>query len=113
MRRTFSSPASGRGAASEWSSTGKAGRGRMLITESEPAARVPVVVDFTKPFQAHNLNEFTLEPRGAETQMTWTRTMLGRILYMMKVMGIFVNMDKAMGKHFKAGLRNLKSIAEQ
>ena len=61
MRRTFSSPASGRGAASEWSSTGKAGRGRMLITESEPAARVPVVVDFTKPFQAHNLNEFTLE----------------------------------------------------
>ena len=45
--------------------------------------------------------------------MTWTWTMLGRILYMMKVMGIFVNMDKAMDKHFEAGLRNLKSIAER
>jgi hypothetical protein len=85
----------------------------MLITESEPPARVLVVVDFTKPFQAHNLNEFVLEPRAAETQVTWTWTMQGRSLYMMKVMGIFVNMDKAMGKHFEAGLRNLKSIAEQ
>ena len=84
-----------------------------MITESEPAARVLVVVDFTKPFQAHNFNEFTLEPRGAETQLTWTWTMQGRILYLMKVMGLFVNVDKAMGRHFEAGLRNLKTIAEQ
>lgn len=113
VQRRFSGPASGSGAASEWSSTGKAGRGRMLITESEPPARVLVVVDFTKPFQAHNFNEFTLEPRGAETQLTWTWTMQGRILYLMKVMGLFVNVDKAMGRHFEAGLRNLKTIAEQ
>jgi hypothetical protein len=39
--------------------------------------------------------------------------MQGRSLYIMNVMGIFVNMDKSMGKHFETGLQSLKSIAER
>jgi hypothetical protein len=68
-----------------------------------------VQVDFARPFAAHNVNEFILEP-GSSTQVTWT--MQGSRLYIMKVMGIFVNMDRVMDKHFEAGLINLKNAAE-
>jgi len=113
MRRTYSGPARGKDAVSEWSGTGQSGVGRMSITESVPPARVLVTADFTRPLQAHNLNEFVLESRGAQTHVTWTWTMQGRSLYIMNVMGIFVNMDKSMGKHFETGLQSLKSIAER
>lgn len=39
--------------------------------------------------------------------------MQGTIVYLMKVMGLFVNMDRSMGEHFETGLRNLKAAAEQ
>jgi hypothetical protein len=109
MKRTYSGPAFGTGAVSDWDSTGNAGRGRMSIVESAPPTRVVVEVDFVKPFAAHNLNEFTLEP-GPATKVTWT--MQGSNLYVMKLMSTFVNMDRVMGKHFETGLDNLKKAAE-
>jgi hypothetical protein len=51
----------------------------------------------------------TLEP-GPATKVTWT--MQGSNLYVMKLMSIFVNMDRVMGKHFEIGLSNLKKAAE-
>jgi uncharacterized protein YndB with AHSA1/START domain len=111
MRRTFGGSTSGEGASSEWTSTGSAGKGRMSITESVPASKVLIDVDFRKPFKAHNVNQFTLEPAASGTKVTWT--MHGPNLYVMRLMGVFVNMDKMMGKHFEAGLRNLKNVSEQ
>jgi hypothetical protein len=32
---------------------------------------------------------------------------------MMKLMSVFMNMDRMMGKHFEAGLENLKAVAEK
>ena len=64
-----------------------------------------------KPFEAHNINEFTLEPAGALTKITWT--MHGTNLYIMKIMSVFVNMDSVVGKHFEGGLNNLKTVAEK
>lgn len=32
--------------------------------------------------------------------------------YVMKVMGVFVHMDRMMGKHFETGPANLKAVAE-
>jgi hypothetical protein len=69
-----------------------------------------IETDFVKPFEAHNMNDFVLEPAGDGTKVIWT--MHGTNLYLMKVMGIFVNMDRVMGKHFEAGLHNLKTLAE-
>jgi hypothetical protein len=83
----------------------------MLITESAPSSRVAIKVDFVKPFESHNLNEFTFEPAGASTKVTWSWR--GQNLYFMKVMEIFVNMDKMIGKHFEDGLANLKAVAEK
>jgi hypothetical protein len=38
--------------------------------------------------------------------------MYGPSIYVAKVMGVFVNMDKMIGKEFETGLANLKSVAE-
>jgi hypothetical protein len=62
----------------------------MSIIESTPSTRVVVKVDFVKPFVAHNVNEFILEPMvegGPATKVTWT--MRGSNLFVMKVMGNF------------------------
>jgi uncharacterized protein YndB with AHSA1/START domain len=109
MKRTYSGAASGTDAVSDWAGKGSAGKGQMTIIDSTPLRRVVVKVDFVKPFVARNVNEFTLEP-GASTRITWT--MQGSNLYFMKLLGIFVNMDRMMGKHFESGLQNLKRAAE-
>jgi uncharacterized protein YndB with AHSA1/START domain len=110
LKRTFSGPESGIGAESGWSGSGNSGQGKMVIVESEPSRRVSVKVDFVKPFEAHNLNQFTLAPAGTSTNVTWQ--MLGTNPYFMKVMGLFVNLDKLMGKHFEAGLENLATACQ-
>lgn len=111
MTRTYSGPANGKGAVSEWTGSGSSGRGRMLITDSLPSTRVSIQVDWVKPFVARNVNDFVLEGTGRSTNVTWT--MQGPNLYVMRIMGVFVNMDRTMGKHFEAGLANLKAVAEQ
>ena len=111
MRRTFSGPEHGAGAASEWRGAAASGSGSMLIMESEPPRRISIKVDFVKPFEAHNVNEFTLDPVGTSTLVTWK--MRGTNAYFMKVMGIFMNMDKVMGEHFEHGLDNLKMVCEK
>jgi len=111
ITRTFSGPASGVGAASVWDGRGKAGKGRMLIMESQASNRVAVQVEFVRPFHSHNLNEFTLASAGGSTTVTWSWR--GQNLYFMKVMGVFTNMDKMMGNHFEAALGRMKAIAER
>lgn len=111
MTRTYHGSASGRGAVSEWTSKGRAGCGRMEITESLAPARVTVQVDFVRPFTSRNINEFTLEPTNDLTKVTWA--MHGSNPYIVKVMSLFFNMNRMFGKHFEAGLGNLKLLAEQ
>ena len=111
VKRTYCGPSSGQGAVSEWNGSGSAGRGRMVIAESLPLQRISIKVDFVKPFESHTVNEFTLEPAGSSTTIRWS--MQCKNLYMMKIMSVFINMDRMMGKHFETGLRNLQSVAEQ
>lgn len=82
-----------------------------MITESLPPKKVSVQVDWVKPFVARNINDFVLEGTGTSTKVTWT--MQGRNLYVMRIMGVFVNMDRTMGEHFETGLANLKAVAER
>ncbi len=111
LTRTFSGAPSGKGAVSNWEGKGNSGKGRMSLTESEPFHKITVEVDFEKPFQVHNSNEFSLQPAGEQTNVTWT--MHGPNLFIMKLVSVFTNMDKVMGKHFEDGLQNLKAVAEQ
>ncbi len=110
MSRTLSGADSGKGAVYEWNGNSKAGAGRMEITDSTPPSTVGIKLDFTKPFEAHNIATFTLKPDGDATNVTWA--MDGPTPYIAKVMGIFVNMDTMIGKDFETGLATLKAEAE-
>jgi carbon monoxide dehydrogenase subunit G len=110
--RTYSGAEAGVGAVSSWRGNGNTNSARMEITEAAPDARVVVTVDFAAPFVARNVNTYTFEAAaGGGTRVTWDFD--GQNVFMMKVMGVFVNMDKVMGKHFEDGLANLKVAAER
>jgi|SRR5215831_1152445 len=111
MTKTFSGPASGTGATAEWDSKGRGGKGRLAIIESVPSSRIAVKVDFVKPFKAHNVNEFELEPGAGGTKVTWS--IQASNLYAMKLIGVFFNIQREFGKHVETGLGHLKSVAEK
>lgn len=110
MRKTYSGAASGRGAVYEWEGNSKVGQGRMEITDASAPTSVTVKLDFLKPFETHNTAKFTLVPAGGSTDVTWS--MFGSSPLMIKLMGVFFNMDKLVGKDFERGLASLKTLAE-
>jgi uncharacterized protein YndB with AHSA1/START domain len=109
MKRTYSGAASGQGSVYEWVGNSKVGQGRMEILDANPS-KVTIKLDFIKPFEGHNVAEFTLTPQGDATNVTWS--MHGPSPYISKLMCIFVSMDKMVGGDFEKGLSNLKSVAE-
>ena len=109
MKRTFSGAPSGKGAVYEFDGNKEIGKGRLEIIEAVPPEKVVLTLDMIKPFQGHNIVEYTLEPNGDSTKVTWA--MRGRNTYLSKIVSIFINADKMVGKDFEAGLANLKAIA--
>ena len=113
LQRTFSGADAGVGAIYEWDSKGKAGAGRMEITEMRAGPErglISIKLDFVKPLKASNTAEFTLTPTDAGTDLTWA--MFGPSPLISKVMGLFFDIDKMVGKDFEAGLAALKRNAE-
>ncbi len=110
MKKSFSGAPSGQGAIYDWEGNSKVGKGRMEITMAS-ASLVSIKMDFVKPMEGHDVIEFALEPKGQSTNVTWT--MRGPNNYFAKVMGIFFNIDKIVGKDFESGLAQLKSVAEK
>jgi hypothetical protein len=111
LKRSYSGTPSGKGAVYAWEGNSKAGSGRMEITETAAPSKVTIKLDFLKPFEAHNTAEFTLAPRGDATEVRWA--MYGASPFMVKLMGIFMNMGDMVGKDFETGLANLKALAEK
>ena len=111
LKRAYSGPPSGKGAVYEWEGNNKVGKGRMKIMDAPSPSRVTIKLDFLKPFEAHNTAEFTLTRRGGATDVTWT--MHGPNLFIGKVMSLFFNMDRMVGKDFETGLANLKTVAQR
>jgi carbon monoxide dehydrogenase subunit G len=111
MQRTHSGPAKGKGAQYAWSGNKKVGQGRMEILEATPSSHVKVDLEFIAPFKARNLSLFDLQPSGSGTRINWRMT--GNLNFMMKLMHVFMNMDKMVGKDFEKGLASLKEIAEK
>ena len=111
MKRTFGAITSGRGATYAWEGNKDVGQGSMEIAESVPPSRLAIKLDFLKPFEAHNLVEFRLEPKGDMTNITWS--MQGDTPYFAKIIHVFINMDSMVGKDFEAGLANLKAVVEK
>jgi uncharacterized protein YndB with AHSA1/START domain len=111
MQRTHSGAASGVGAIYEWTGNKKVGAGRMEITGAEAPRKVNIKLDFLRPFKSQNVTEYTLADKGGATEVIWT--MAGPATFVTKLMGVFVSMDKMIGKDFEEGLAKMKSVAER
>jgi hypothetical protein len=110
MKRTFDGPQSGVGAVYAWDGNRNVGAGRMEIVEAAASSKIMIKLDFIKPFEGHNVAQFTLQPRGPATEIVWT--MHGPAPFLSKLMQLVMNMDKMIGKDFEAGLAGLKRLAE-
>jgi hypothetical protein len=110
LKRSYSGAPSGKGAVYAWEGNKNVGTGRMEIAEASPSSKITIQLDFVKPFAAHNIAEFTLEPAGDATKVTWV--MHGASPYLAKVMTTFFSMDRMVGTQFEKGLANLKKLTE-
>ena len=110
MKRTYGAVTAGKGATYAWDGDRNVGQGSIEMIESGPR-KIVIKLDFLKPFEAHNMGEFLLEPKGDSTSVTWA--IYGPCDYVAKVMGIFLDIDTMVGKDFEAGLADLKTAAEK
>ena len=111
MARTLGGAAKGKGATYAWAGNGQVGAGRMEILDATPG-RVAIQLDFTQPFEGHNIAEFTLRPTAdGATTVTWTMSATTRP-FIAKLVGVFLDMDKMIGADFETGLANLKRLTE-
>lgn len=110
MQKQYSGPEAGVGARYGWQGNKKVGTGSMEILEANAPSHLKIKLDFLKPFEAHNTAEFSLMPVEGGTEVVWA--MYGPSPFMSKLIGLFVNMDKMIGKDFEVGLAQLKATAE-
>jgi uncharacterized protein YndB with AHSA1/START domain len=111
LKRTYSGAARGQGAVYAWDGNRNVGAGRMEILEASAPSKIVIKLDFIKPFEGHNTAEFTMLPQGGATNVIWV--MHGPSPFMSKVMQVFMNMDRMIGRDFEAGLSNLKAVSEK
>src|SRR6195256_2663894 len=111
MKRSYSGAASGKGAVYGWEGNKNVGSGRMEILDTSAPAKIVIQLDFFTPFEGHNTAEFTMLPQGDATKLTWL--MHGPSSFMSKVMQVFINLGKMIGKDFEIGLANLKRLTEK
>ena len=111
MKKTYSGSASGKGAAYAWEGNSEVGKGEISITDATPSSRIAFDLHMIKPFEARNVVVFTLKASGDSTEVMWG--MDGRQNLIAKVMGLFFDMDRMVGKDFETGLARLKAIAEK
>jgi uncharacterized protein YndB with AHSA1/START domain len=110
LKRTYSGAESGKGAVYVWDGNNNVGSGRMEILETSVPSKIRIKLDFFKPFEGHNTAEFTMLPQGDATSVTWL--MQGPARFVTRVMQVFINLDKMIGKDFEVGLANLKKLTE-
>ncbi|MEQ1814499.1 MAG: SRPBCC family protein [Candidatus Nitrotoga sp.] len=111
MQRTHSGETSGVGAKYAWLGNNKVGQGSMEITKSIPSSKLMVNLNFMKPMEAHHIGEFVITPEGDGARLTWA--MYGQHPFIGKLFGVFVNMDKMIGKDFEDSLNNLRAVLEK
>ncbi|MBV8036614.1 SRPBCC family protein [Roseateles sp.] len=110
LKSRYGGSTSGVGSRYAWESD-KVGSGSLEITGQQPGRAVQLKLDFVKPFEAHNQAEFALQPMAdGATEVRWT--MSGPANFMSKLIGLFMDMDKMVGRDFEDGLTNLRLLAE-
>lgn len=111
MTNNYSGPASGVGARNNFAGNNQVGSGSVEIIRSTVPSEVAMLLTMLKPFTAQNEVTYSIVPQGSSTQVTWAMT--AKSPFFAKIISIFINMDKMIGKDFETGLVNLKAVAEK
>ena len=111
MKRTYGATTAGKGATYAWDGDKNVGSGSMEIMDAPAPSRVTIKLDFKRPFEAHNVADFTLVPVEGGTSVSWS--MSGPTPFFGKILHVFVDVDKMVGRDFETGLANLKAMAEK
>jgi carbon monoxide dehydrogenase subunit G len=109
-KQTYEGASAGVGAIYTWSGNAQVGEGRMTITDSHPSDLIRIKLEFMKPFAATNTAEFTFEPQGNQTAVTWS--MSGKKVFLAKAFHLFISCDKMIGGQFEKGLADMKAVVE-
>ena len=97
------------GSSYEWEGNEDVGEGVMTITEvSEDTVKIKL--KFEEPFESESPTYYAFKDVDGKTEVTWY--MEGEMSYPWNIMGLFVNMEEAIGKDFEKGLSKLKSKVE-
>jgi hypothetical protein len=110
MKRELTGTPGTVGHAYHWSGNDEVGEGRMTITALAPFERVEIRLEFLKPWEATNATTFLVKPEGSGSRVTWA--MSGTNGFVMKAMGLVMNMDELVGADFERGLHGLQAIVE-
>ncbi len=109
LKRSYEGPSAGIGAKYGWEGK-KTGAGKMTINRSQEPAVIGINLEFLKPFKATNAVEFTFQPQGRDTVVSWT--MSGKDAFVTKIFCLLCNRDKMCGDMFEQGLGKLKGVCE-
>jgi hypothetical protein len=110
MQGEYHGPQAGPGAAFHFKGNKDVGSGSIQITDSAPG-RVTMQLHMLEPFEGRNTVQFTLRPQGQATEVTWA--MSGASPYIARIVGLFMDMDRMIGRDFESGLADLKQRAER
>jgi uncharacterized protein YndB with AHSA1/START domain len=111
LKRSRSGPPKGKGSVYSFEGNREVGAGSLTVLDTVPPNKLVLALDMTKPMEGHNTVEFTLVPEGSGTRLTWS--IFGPMPFISKVMCVFIDMDKMIGKEFESGLASLKALAEK
>jgi uncharacterized protein YndB with AHSA1/START domain len=110
MKKTIGGPPSGVGATYAWTGNDKVGEGKMQITESVPAQKVGIRLEFIKPMASVAQTDFGFRPEGGGTQVSWG--MHGKNDFMGKAFSLVADLDTMVGNDFEKGLASMRREAE-
>ncbi len=99
------------GAISYWNGNKDVGEGEQEITKIVDGERIESELRFFKPWKSTSDCYFDIKDMGnGKTQVTWGFS--GKNKFPMSLFGLFVSMDKMVGKDFEEGMASLKTLME-
>lgn len=94
----------------EWKGNEDVGEGVMAITDiSQDTVKIHLL--FKEPFESESPTYYAFKDVNGKTEVTWY--MEGEMPYPWNIMGLFFNMEDALGKDFEKGLEKLKNSVEE
>ena len=98
------------GAVSTWEGNKQVGAGEQEITRIVAGQRIESVLRFLKPWKSTSDAYLEVEPAPGGSLIRWG--FKGSSGFPMRLMMLFMSMDKMVGKDFEQGLANLKARLE-